>query len=134
MANLSKGPLRFLPPLFWMGIIFWFSSQQKVAVSHNYVVSFVFFKSLHIIEYGTLFILWHFALYGKRLGTKTAVIIAIIYGVSDEIHQRFVPTREGRMRDVFIDTLGILMVWLFLLARIETVIKKYKYLRCFVPL
>jgi VanZ family protein len=32
---------------------------------------------------------------------------ALGYGIFDEIHQTFVPTRTGTLRDVFIDMIGI---------------------------
>lgn len=35
-----------------------------------------------------------------------SLIICIMYAVSDEIHQIFVPGRAGKLIDVFIDTLG----------------------------
>ena len=45
-----------------------------------------------------------------------ALGITIAFAVSDEIHQAFVPSREGRVGDVFIDSagaaLGLLALWL----------------------
>jgi len=115
----------WLPPLVWMGLIFYLSSRQKIAVSPNYWISFAIFKTLHIIEYGVLFILWHFALYRKRSGKKIAAIISILYGISDELHQTFVPTREGRIRDVFIDSLGVFIFWHFVLPWLEKFVLRY---------
>ena len=41
--------------------------------------------------------------------------IAALYAASDEIHQSFVPTREGRFGDVMLDSagaaLGLLALW-----------------------
>lgn len=115
-----------MPPVLWMGLIFYASSLQKVALSENYWISFAFFKTLHLIEYGILFLFWHFALKGRANRTKEAVIIAIVYGIIDEIHQIFVPTREGRLRDVLIDILGVLVFWKFVLARIENLVKNIR--------
>jgi len=42
-----------------------------------------------------------------------AIIISVLYAVSDEIHQLFVPTREGKIRDVLIDSLGILLSFVY---------------------
>ena len=36
-------------------------------------------------------------------------IIGVLYAVSDEIHQLFVPGRAGQLRDVLIDSAGILI-------------------------
>ena len=124
-----KRILRFLPPLIWMGVIFYLSSREKIAVSESYWLSFVFFKTLHLIEYGILFLLWYFALYKKKYGLKLAIFLSILYGMTDEWHQTFVPTREGRIRDVFIDSLGVILTWQILLERLIDWVKKNPLLR-----
>jgi len=121
--------IAYLLPLIWMGLIFYGSSRPKVSLSENYWLSFLFFKSLHVIEYGILFTLWRFALYGKPYSIKYSVTISLLYGAFDEIHQTFVPTREGRLRDVIIDLVGVLIFWLFLLERLEKIVKKKSLLR-----
>ncbi len=108
----------WLPPLLWMTLIFILSSQQRVSVSDITSVNFIFFKSLHIIEYAILFMLLFRALYKERKlpshkALLYAMIIAIIYGVSDELHQMFVPTREGSPRDIVIDTIGIFCSFMY---------------------
>lgn len=92
----------------WMGIIFFFSSQPRVAVTQEPFFNFLFFKTLHLGEYGILFLLWQRALKGR---SELAALCSFLYALSDEWHQRFVPTREGCWRDVFIDALGILIAW-----------------------
>lgn len=39
----------------------------------------------------------------------TAAILAMLYGVSDEIHQSFVPGRVASIADLGIDLVGILL-------------------------
>lgn len=36
---------------------------------------------------------------------------SIGFAVSDEIHQLFVPTRSGRVSDIFIDLVGIIIAY-----------------------
>lgn len=93
-----------------MGIIFLFSSQSRVEVSPDDLVNFVFFKTLHLVEYAILFILN----YRASKNYKIAFFIAVIFALSDEIHQTFVPTREGKVRDVIIDAIGVTFAWLLL--------------------
>ncbi|MFH1561333.1 MAG: VanZ family protein [Patescibacteria group bacterium] len=109
--NSFKRLLLFLPPLIWMALIFYGSSRQRVTVSENFWFSFLFFKTLHVLEYGILFLLWRLALYGRVNGLRWALLISIIYGMTDEWHQSLVPTREARLRDVFIDCSGIVLFW-----------------------
>lgn len=136
MKSKLKKQLRFLPPLLWMTLIFYLSSRQRLAVSGNYLVSFVVFKTLHIIEYGFLFFLWCLALrengpglYKNKKSIKLAAIISILYGMFDELHQTLVPTREGRLRDVFIDSLGVFIFWKFFLNKAEELLKRNKFLK-----
>jgi len=93
-----------------MGIIFYFSTQQTAEIIPETVPHFIFFKSLHILEYATLAILVFFAL----LKNKPTIIFAYLYALSDEIHQTFVAGRSGRFKDTFIDLLGIIIGLLIL--------------------
>ncbi len=43
---------------------------------------------------------------GKEL---PAAAIGIAYAVTDEVHQAFVPGRQGAVRDVLIDAVGVLI-------------------------
>lgn len=114
-----------------MGIIFKLSSRQSIAVSDELFINFLVFKTLHMIEYALLTFLTFRALYKT---TKfpfihmlvLALLVSIAYGVTDEIHQTFVPTRTGTFRDIGIDLIGILAMYIFL-KRYFTRIKQYMY-------
>ena len=101
----------YLPAIFWMVLIFFLSSRPGTSVADNQILNFIFFKSLHLIEYSVLFFLVYWA--NKKTfnfsfweAVLLSFILTIIYAISDEIHQIFVPTREGKLRDVLIDTFG----------------------------
>ena len=114
--KISKRFLRLMPWL-WMLIIFYASSRQKIAISQSFWLSFLLFKSLHVIEYGVLFLLWAFALNNKPYSIEASILISSVYGIIDETHQTFVPTRQGRVQDVIIDITGILIFWAFVLPK-----------------
>ena len=108
-----------------MGTIFFFSSRERAHVSDVSSINFLFFKSLHVIEYAALyFLIFRAGLEGKDRNKKrawvTAFIIAILYAISDEVHQTFVPTREGRPRDVVIDLLGMSLMYAYTKYRLPT--------------
>jgi len=48
---------------------------------------------------------------------RNAVIGVVLYAITDELHQAFVPTRQGSVLDVFIDTaggaMGLLALWAY---------------------
>lgn len=95
----------FLPSLLWMSLIFYLSSRSTTGIGHGETQRFLILKSFHLIEYGILLILLFFGF--KRF--KYSIITAYLYAISDELHQLFVPGREGRIRDTFIDLLGIMI-------------------------
>lgn len=45
----------------------------------------------------------------KRYRIGIAFIVSVLYAVSDEIHQKFVPGRSGELRDVLIDSAGVIL-------------------------
>ncbi len=69
-------------------------------------------KPLHAIVYGALGLLLLRGLAQARLvGVTTrrgfaAILIAVLYGITDEIHQHFVPGRSSDALDVAADALG----------------------------
>jgi len=89
----------------WMGVIFYMSSKTGVTVwsPMTYVA--------HFTEYLILGALLCTALrtstpLSLKAALGMALVIASLYGVSDEIHQAFVPTRQPDALDWVIDTLG----------------------------
>ena len=97
-----------------MSFIFILSNKQKVAFTDNYPVSFTIFKSLHLIEYAILFLLWlrTFFLLGLKDPYYLALFLTFGYGLSDELHQNFIIGREGKLLDAFVDGLGGVLAWI----------------------
>ena len=100
----------WLPPILWGLVIFSFSSLQVGKSSEIYWKDFVVKKTAHLVEYAIFTILLYRAMVGSNVDKKKAIIISIIiaalYGLTDEFHQSFTPGREPRIRDVIIDTIG----------------------------
>jgi VanZ family protein len=108
----------------WMAVIFYFSSiAGSGAVSEMPTVLLFERKGAHIVEYSILTFLFLriFSTYLPKNKVRTAWIsafCALIYAVSDEVHQLFVFGRTGKVTDVLIDSIGIgLMIGLFLYAK-----------------
>lgn len=47
--------------------------------------------------------------YNQRIFILIAILIAIMYGISDEIHQFFVPNRTCTIEDALTDSVGIML-------------------------
>ncbi len=109
----------WLPPFLWMGMIFYMSSQRSISITKNVISDFVTFKTLHMIEYAFLFFLFYRAFQSFRYIRKEvcgvlAFLIAISYSVSDEIHQLSIPTRQGRVRDILFDIVGMVIMYVII--------------------
>ena len=61
-------------------------------------------KAAHVTEYAILAFLLR-----RAVSTWAAFGLAVAYAASDELHQSFVRGREGRPRDVAVDTIGIVI-------------------------
>jgi VanZ family protein len=103
MNRLTRTLLRWLPAVAWAAVIFVLSAQPGSRVPGRWSTE------LHMAVYAVLGALVWLALGGRNAGWKgfvTAVLIASLYGASDEFHQSFVPTRTPDVADWAADTLG----------------------------
>lgn len=100
----------FSPAFFWALLIFFLSHQQMLPSLDLSIFDFILKKSAHMAVYATLYILLikGFQKMGfqfKQIWLK-ALIICLIYAITDELHQSFIPGRTGAVRDVGYDMLG----------------------------
>lgn len=122
--------------ILWMMLIFYFSSQiadqsselstgvtqliiefiNKILPRANFNIetfNYIVRKNAHFVVYLILGILVVNALKKSGVvgykGIFWALIICILYAISDEIHQLYVPGRAGQIKDVVIDSLGAMV-------------------------
>lgn len=93
----------------YMGIIFYLSSLNGPDLPH---LPQYFDKAIHICIYTLLAFLCSFSF--RKSGVKKNVfllsfIITVFYGITDEIHQLYVPDREFTVGDILADSLGALL-------------------------
>lgn len=88
----------------WAALIFYLSSIPNLEVTSETVPNFITRKLAHLGEYAILAIL----IFRSRnlKGALLAILLATIYGISDEVHQTFVPTREFHFTDIGFDFVG----------------------------
>jgi Predicted integral membrane protein len=92
-------------PVVLMVAIFFASSQSEVAAPAVTGID----KIGHFVVYAWLGVLWvrcPWIARLKPLGVWSAVAIASLYGLTDEIHQSFTPGRSVEVADWVVDTLG----------------------------
>lgn len=141
LLMLSKIGL-WLPLMAWMALIFLFStdlfSGSETASVILPILGFIFGwvfpdqfldtihflirKGAHFAEYGVLGLLWYRAvnptLRNWRLKAALwAFFLSSLYAATDEFHQAFTMTRDGKIADVIVDSSGVLAaiiaVWFY---------------------
>lgn len=96
----------------YMAAIVWFSSMSKPPVPALQWPHMD--KVYHVVEYGVLGALafpafeWTLRKRGVRTGVIVAitVLFCIVFGVTDELHQRFVRMRQPSVYDLAADLVG----------------------------
>ncbi len=122
MQPLSATPdlggkfLRFWFPVFlYSGIIFYASSRPDLKPTLD--IAHVD-KALHVLEYlvfGFLLARASAHQWPEVRIIQVVTICSLLYGISDEYHQSFVPGRDAGVSDVIADTIGgFLGVWIYL--------------------
>ncbi len=109
-AYRGKGTIVFIYSMFF--IIILLSIIESDMSLHSMIR-----KSIHFFVYAMLSVLVYLAYQGRRAVLFT-LSVCLLYAISDEIHQLFIPGRSGEIRDVLIDfsgaIFGIILVKLFM--------------------
>jgi VanZ family protein len=132
----------WLPVLLWMCVIF-SASSDRMSMEHSSrivgpIVRWLFphvaehtvrgtvvfaRKCAHLTEYGILALLiWRAFRKPARNALRPwqwpvaarVALLVLLYAATDEFHQCFVPSRNGSLLDVLLDTSGAILVLLFL--------------------
>ncbi len=101
--------------IFWiltvsyMGLIFFLSSLHGFRLLELPKNSD---KFIHAVAYMPLGFLFYMSLIKsgfRRYGFALAMLLTVLYGVTDEFHQAFVPGRYATIGDVMADSIGALL-------------------------
>jgi VanZ family protein len=95
--------LPWLPALAWAATIFYLSSRPTLPAPDVRHLD----KVLHFGAYGLLGLLLAFGADRSRLPLLAALVIGVLYGASDEIHQMYVPGRSPDLLDWAADAAGV---------------------------
>ena len=105
--------------LMWIALIFYVSSIPYLGIKGlDEIANQISRKSIHVIIYGilTLLIWYSFPKLDIHLPMKILLctVLSILFAISDEFHQYFIPGRCCNAEGVFFDLIGIAAViaWL----------------------
>lgn len=101
--------LRWVPALLTMAAIFSLSSLPARSIPHFGDLDLLIKKASHFVGYALLGISYYFALPSRlSIGYRwiVALLMAVLFALSDEYHQSFVEGRTSSLTDVAIDSVG----------------------------
>ncbi|MER3438898.1 MAG: hypothetical protein C4346_15635 [Chloroflexota bacterium] len=98
--------ISFGPAILWMAVIFGLSSRRSLPTGGIDAVSILG----HFTVYAMLAALLKWGLRREGLPMRRALVLAFalatLYGVTDEVHQSFVPGRDPDPLDLIVDAIG----------------------------
>lgn len=103
---------RYWGPVCGYAWLIFYVSGQSHPETHVPFVTYFSDKLLHAAEYAVLGALCYRAIRGsgddswRQQAIPAAILLASLYGVSDEVHQAFVPFRDSNWLDWLADTVG----------------------------
>jgi len=99
----------WLPVIFWAGLLFFLSSIPNLRVSSDATYDEVTRTLAHFVFYTGGYLLFFRALNWrrKRKDFWLPFFLTCVYGLSDEFHQTFVPTRTFQLMDLAVDFSGV---------------------------
>ncbi|MFD2670240.1 VanZ family protein [Marinicrinis sediminis] len=109
--------LRWLPAILCMGLIFWFSHQPGNDLNSWLPFFQTWFPAMesfnwgHFIAYFVLCLTFYWAL-PLHMGYRAkllAILLSILYGLTDEYHQQFVAGRMSDWQDIRNDAIGAVL-------------------------
>jgi VanZ family protein len=92
-----------------MALIFVLSAQPDLPHPDSGWLDLLISSGAHILVFGVLALLLAWALGEWPGGLRLALFLALLYALSDEFHQAFVPGRHPDPLDLFWDAVGALI-------------------------
>lgn len=105
-----------IAPFLYMGLIWLLSSKPSDAYVRFSFADSIIKESLHLVEFAILYVLFvlFFAAHGKltKKANVFSAIVSCLYGLTDEIHQSFVPYRSATIIDLVKDVIGVTVCYI----------------------
>jgi VanZ family protein len=112
LRGSGQSLVAWLPAIAWAGLIFVFSAQPNLRFVPDAGLDFLVRKAGHMGIFGILALLLWRAIAGTAAWRRPwawALALAVLYAVTDELHQGAVTGRHAAAVDVGIDATGALI-------------------------
>jgi VanZ family protein len=101
MKNFERF-LKWIPAILMMAVIFRFSSIPSREMPSFGLWDLVVKKGAHMLGYGILALTYWNGMRFDRRKAWLALLLAVVYAITDEFHQSFVPGRHPSWVDALI--------------------------------
>jgi VanZ family protein len=110
-AGARRAAIWWIAVVAWMAVIFVLSSQPDSDLTGGHRLTIGVYNLAHLIVFAVLGVLVVGATRHLNMPRATwwAWVIVVLYAITDEIHQAFVPGRTSLVTDVGIDSIGGLL-------------------------
>jgi len=101
--------LRWLPVLFWMGLITYWSGQSELPIDQPWIARLLRGQQhplAHASAFAILAMLVRWAVEGTPGATLWAFLFSSMFGAVDEWHQCFTPGRAPDIKDLLVDSMA----------------------------
>lgn len=114
--------IRWTPSIICMGFIFFLSHQpgdelnRYMPLFQKWFPNMESFNGGHFVAYFVLCICYYWAIPNQwnLMGKFTAVLLSVLYGLTDEFHQQFIPGRTPDWLDIRNDLIGAVLAMLLI--------------------
>jgi VanZ family protein len=113
----NKSILRWLPAITGMVVIFGFSSIPSREMPNFGLWDLIVKKGAHMLGYGLLALAYWYGLRFNKRSWWLALLLAVLYAITDELHQSFVPGRHPSWVDALIIDGGGAALLLFAVSK-----------------
>jgi len=115
----NKSILHWFPAFIMMAVIFGFSSIPSRELPNFGLLDLVVKKGAHMLGYGLLSLVYWYGLRFNKQRGWLALLLAVMYAITDEFHQSFVPGRHPSWVDVLIFDGSGAMLMLLVVSRLR---------------
>jgi VanZ family protein len=114
----QKYILRWLPAFIVMGVIFGLSSIPSREMPDFGFWDLIVKKGAHLLGYGILAATYRYGLGFSKGRWSLALLFAVVYAITDEYHQSFVPGRHPSWLDALVIDGSGAAIGLFILSKV----------------
>lgn len=100
--KINKSILRWLPAIAVMAVIFGFSSIPSQEMPNFGLWDSVVKKGAHMLGYGLLALANWYGLHFTKRRWWLVLLLTVLYAITDEFHQSFVPGRHPSWVDALV--------------------------------